>query len=42
MSRKPRKMIEMPKDMFTIYLTWAFFIGWSTPAVFTALVLRYG
>jgi hypothetical protein len=41
-SKKPRKMVTMSKDMFSILLTWAFFMGWFIPDVYTYLVITYG
>ena len=40
-SKKPRKMVEMSKDMFSIYLTWAFLMGMFVPDLYAALVLRW-
>ena len=42
MSKKPRKMVTMSKDMFSVFMTWAFFMGWGAPSVYTYMVLRYG
>ena len=42
MSKKPRKMVEMSKDMFSIYLSWAFLMGMFVPGIYTDLILRYG
>lgn len=39
---KPRKMVEMPKDMFSIYLTVALVAGMFIPDIYQALAVRFG
>ena len=42
MSKRPKTVVEMSKDMFSIWLSFAFLAGMFLPDVYTYLVLRFG
>ena len=41
MSKKPRKMVEMSKDMFSVYLTFALVLGMHLPNVYVFLATMF-
>ena len=40
-SKKPRKMVEMPVDMFKIYLTLALVFGMHLPGVYEYVAMMW-
>lgn len=41
MSKKPKKVVEMSKDVFSVYLTLAFLIGMHMPSIYVYMVTTW-
>ena len=40
-SKKPRKMVEMPVDMFKVYLTFALVFGMNLPGMYEYVAMMW-